>query len=289
MTRAATALLVAWAAVVLTACSATSPSKADRAPSRPAAAQEARVSITGTKVIRYAIRSRYVRARLAQTAVIPPHAGRWRPLLVFLHGRGGYGNEANANHAFYAGLARLGRRAPVVIFPNGGDHGYWHDRRSGRWAQYLLHEVIPQAVRRLHADPRRVALGGISMGGFGAYDLALRYPGRFCGVGGTSPALRLGFSPSIAFAFDDQADFARHDVISTARAGRTFGSTAAWFDAGSSDTFVAGDRMFLEALRAHGVPINARFSPGGHDARYWRSHYAESLAFYSRALAHCRR
>lgn len=31
---------------------------------------------------------------------------------------------------------------------------------------------IPQAIKRLHADPRRVAIGKISMGGFGAYSIA---------------------------------------------------------------------------------------------------------------------
>jgi S-formylglutathione hydrolase FrmB len=49
--------------------------------------------------------------------------------------------------------------------------------------------VIPQVTRRFGTDRRRVAIGGISMGGFGAYDLARLNPGRFCAVGGHSPAL----------------------------------------------------------------------------------------------------
>ena len=38
-------------------------------------------------------------------------------------------------------------------------------RRSGDWARYVLDEVIPAAVKRFGADPDRVAIGGISMGG----------------------------------------------------------------------------------------------------------------------------
>ena len=70
-------------------------------------------------------------------------------------------------------LGQLGPRAPAVLFPDGDDHSYWHDRRDGRWETYVLREAIPAAIRRLRADPRRVAIGGISMGGYGAFNIAL--------------------------------------------------------------------------------------------------------------------
>jgi S-formylglutathione hydrolase FrmB len=76
----------------------------------------------------------------------------------------------------------------VVAFPDGAEDKYWHDRDSGAWGTYVLDEVIPQVAERLHTDDR-VAIGGISMGGFGAYDLAQQSPRRFCAVGGHSPAL----------------------------------------------------------------------------------------------------
>jgi poly(3-hydroxybutyrate) depolymerase len=95
-----------------------------------------RAASHGVKVVRYDVRSRFVHHRLAQTAVLPPGGGAGRPLLVFLHGRGRAGNESNANGAFSAALRALGTRAPVVVFPNGGDHSYFHARRSGDWARY---------------------------------------------------------------------------------------------------------------------------------------------------------
>jgi len=56
---------------------------------------------------------------------------------------------------------------------------------AGAWGRYVLDEVIPQTQRRFHTDPRRVALGGVSMGGFGAYDLMLHSAARFCAVAAT--------------------------------------------------------------------------------------------------------
>jgi hypothetical protein len=78
---------------------------------------------------------------------------------------------------------------PIVAFPGGGEHGYRHDRAEGDWGTYVMDEVIPQLIRRFAVDPSRVAIGGISMGDFGAYDIALQHPGSSCAVGGHSPAL----------------------------------------------------------------------------------------------------
>ena len=58
--------------------------------------------------------------------------------------------------------------------------------RAGAGARYVVREVIPADHAPLrHVDPRRVAIGGISMGGFGALDLARLHRGRFCAVGGS--------------------------------------------------------------------------------------------------------
>jgi S-formylglutathione hydrolase FrmB len=166
------------------------------------------------------------------------------------------------------------------VLPDGGDHSYYHDRRDGQWATYVMREVIPGAVRRLGADPRRVAIGGISMGGFGAFDLALHRPRRFCAVGGHSPAIWTSASQAAPGAFDDAADFARNDVVALAR--RRHPAPRVWLDAGDADPFLPGARALATALGAR-----LRTAPGGHDDAYWRPHYGEYVRFYARALARC--
>ena len=239
----------------------------------------------GATILRYDLRARLTHRTLPQTAVLPAGtAGERRPLLVFLHGRGGDRNESNVNADFLSALRGLGSRAPAVVFPSGGDHSYFHDRRDGGWGRYVLDEAIPQAVRRLHADPRRVAIGGISMGGFGAYDLTRLRPGRFCAVGGHSAALWLTGGETAPGAFDDAADFARHDVIALARrSGRApWRSARLWLDGGDDDPF----RRSGEAL-ATALGIRMRHWPGAHEQAYWHAHYADELRFYAAALAAC--
>jgi S-formylglutathione hydrolase FrmB len=236
----------------------------------------------GARVVHFPLHSSYVGSTLEQTAVIPPETpprGR-RPLLVLLHWRGGTPDMLLSNELF-AGLAKLGSRAPLVVMPADDRDSFFHDRDDGRWAQYVVHEVIPAAVRRLGADPSRVAIGGTSMGGFGALDIARLWPGRFCAVGAHSPAIFTSDAASMAGSFDGPGDFARHDLLAL---HPSYGSTPLWIDVGTEDRFRAADVRLAGELGA-----TAHVWPGKHGSRYWRAHMTSYLRFYADALARCGR
>jgi S-formylglutathione hydrolase FrmB len=240
----------------------------------------------GVRVATLSVDSAAVGRRLPVKVVLPEGGPAGRPLLVFLHGRGQ--SERSFLGPVLDGLAALGPDAPIVALPYGGDHSYWHDRADGAWGRYVMREVIPLVADRFGADRRRVAIGGISMGGFGAYDLARLHPRRFCAAGGHSPALWRGAGETAPGAFDDAADFARHDLIGAARKhpGR-FRHTRLWLDAGDADPFDPGDRAFASALHAGGARVTVRRWPGGHDGAYWDAHWRDYLRFYARVLKRC--
>ena len=243
---------------------------------------------TGAEIVRFTLASEAVGAELSTSVVVPEGGGEGaRPLLVFLHGLGGSDLSFTANPALLDALAGLGRRAPVVAFPDGGA-SFWYDRPSGDWGAYVVREVIPEVARRTGADPHRVAVGGISMGGFGAYDLALLRPGRFCAAGGHSPALWLSGGDSAPGAFDDAEDFERNDVIAKVQSDPgAFGEIPIWNDAGDEDPFLISDVRFDEALESGGADLTAHTWPGGHERGYWDSHWDAYLRFYAGALARC--
>ncbi|HEX3239766.1 MAG TPA: alpha/beta hydrolase-fold protein [Solirubrobacterales bacterium] len=244
----------------------------------------------GARLSQLTIESRAVGEDLGVSVIEPggPEPERRRPLLVFLHGRGGSDASGTNNEAIYSGLARLGRRAPVIAFPDGGDHSYWHNRRDGRWGTYVMREVIPTVTREFGTDPRRVAIGGISMGGFGAYDLALLHPRRFCAVGGHSAALWFDGGETAPGAFDDAADFDRNDVVGAVRANPdAFGEMRIWNDYGSEDPFRGYNEGFVDYLEAGDADLSAHSWPGGHEGSYWNAHLPTYLRFYANSLAHC--
>lgn len=245
----------------------------------------------GATVEHLTIRSQAVGKELGINVIVPAGEqaprGR-RPLLVFLHGRGGSDGTFTEDEAVYEGLAALGRRAPIVAFPDGGEHGYWHNRDEGDWATWVMREVLPAVRRRFGTDPDRVAIGGISMGGFGAYDLALHHPGRFCAVGGHSPALWFEAGETAPGAFDAPADFNRNDVVGTVEADPdAFGETRVWNDYGDEDPFLPYDEGFVAAMAGGDADFTTHTSPGGHDSGYWNAHWAQYLRFYANSLARC--
>jgi hypothetical protein len=197
----------------------------------------------GAAIHRFTLHSALVHRDLHEIRVVPPHHAAWT--LVLLHGRGS-SPSSWLNQPFFDALHALGARAPVVLLLDGGDHSYWHDRADGRWGTATL--------RQLHG---RVAIGGISMGGFGALLLGAR--AHVCGVGGHSPALWFRGGDTPAGAFDDAADFARNDLI--AHPPR-YGAPV-WIDVGTEDPF--------------------HDAASGHDGAYWRAHMRSYFQFYARS------
>jgi S-formylglutathione hydrolase FrmB len=241
----------------------------------------------GARVARVTVHSQLLDRDLHLIVVAPRGGGRARPVLVLLHGRGSHPSDFLSADLFRL-LRDLGSRAPDVALLDGGDHSYYHDRSDGRWARALLEEELPVALARLHADARRVAISGFSMGGFGALDLALKHPGRFCAVGSQDGALWASAGATPSGAFDDAQDFARNDVLAAGRArARPFGRARVWISIGRDDPFYAADRELAHVLRAQHQPSRYVETPGGHAwSTVWKS-APEAFRFFASALAAC--
>ncbi len=230
----------------------------------------------GATVVRFTLKSRLVHRDLHEILVVPPGASHSRELLVFLHGRGS-APRSNLNQQLFDALRDLGQDAPVVLLADGGDHSYWHDRRDGAWGTSLLREAIPAALARTRADRNRLAIGGISMGGFGALDVARLAPSMFCAVGAHSAALWFRGADTPAGAFDDASDFDRNDLVLVARTKRLY-QVPLWVDVGRLDPFYNADLAFAREQEARGVRVRLHVHGGGHSG--WSSRMREYLRFY---------
>jgi S-formylglutathione hydrolase FrmB len=261
---------------------------------RAGASHPRHMNTYGATVFDFSLKSKLLGRRLDEIAIVPPGNER-RPLLVLLHGRHDpsrrspsvqSGPESMVREPLLAALAQLGASAPIILLPDGGHHSWYHDRRAGPWASMILDEAIPDALRRFHPISGRIAIGGISMGGYGALHLAALRPHEFCAVGAHSPALYTSYRTSAPVAFDSSTDFARNNVSLATRDGR-YNRLPVWIDVGTHDPFHDADAAFASLLRARGVDVTYQTWPGGHTASYWGAHMAAYLQFYATALAHC--
>jgi predicted esterase len=200
--------------------------------------------------------------------VEPKRHGGW--LLVLLHGKGGDPSQF-LSQPFFDTLAALGPRAPDVLLLDGANDSYWHDRAGGAWGSMVLREAIPAGVKRTHA--RRIAIGGISMGGYGALLLGSRRR-TFCAVGVQSPALWLSPGETAPGAFDDAEDYARNNVF------KLRPPHPLWIDFGASDPFRQASSAY-----AQGADVRAHVWPGGHDVAFWDAHTPALLRFFAHACA----
>ena len=140
------------------------------------------------------------------------------PLIIFLHGAGSRGNDNQKQLGWFpewwVTQSRLGGRHRAVIFaPQCPTGGRWAsvatDAEGERQIDASLSPTVPmqavmKKIKELVADPTidasRVYLTGLSMGGFGSWDLTSRHPDWFaavvpiCGGGDPSFASRIADS-----------------------------------------------------------------------------------------------
>ncbi len=128
------------------------------------------------------------------------------PLVLFLHGAGerGDNNEAQLVHGMEDFAKRRDKYPAFIIAPQCPNNKKWievpwdGDRHTAPAdpsdTLAMCHELIGKMMKEQPVDPSRVYVTGLSMGGFGTFDAATRWPELFaaaapiCGGGDESAA-----------------------------------------------------------------------------------------------------
>ncbi|MCF6311042.1 MAG: prolyl oligopeptidase family serine peptidase [Verrucomicrobiales bacterium] len=113
-------------------------------------------------------------------------AKKW-PLVVFLHGSGERGSD----------ISRVKTHGPPMLVEKGKNFPFIlispQCPKNSTWSDQPLIELIEDAEKRYQVDPKRIILTGLSMGGYGTWNLATRYPNKFAALvplcGGGTPYL----------------------------------------------------------------------------------------------------
>jgi len=220
---------------------------------------------------------------IVQVDARPVGAAREAPLLIFaLPGRDGLAaaHTAGLHLADYLGAAvrRKSRGARMLAIDSGSS--YWHARRGGEdRMKMLIEELVVPATERAKLGRGSVAVIGWSMGAYGAFLAAEKYPQLFGSVCGVSVAMwrSAGEQQSaVPDAFDDARDFERNDLR---RGAVQLGRTRVRLSCGEGDPFFPADQEFATILRAAGVRPEIAFSPGCHDDSFWQRSAPRDLAF----------
>ena len=317
----------------LVACAGGSSSRASE-PLRGAAPATGEVRVASFDAPSLGVRKHYV-------VYLPPsyarNDGRRFPVVYYLHGADGNESDWVARAALdrvMDSLVARGRPEMIVVMPDGDESWYATPaaptsyeecaaQRSGEdptlrcvvragYDDYLTVDLVRHvdSTYRTRADRAHRAIGGLSMGGYGAMRAALRRPDLYAAAASHSGIVSLLFAGPRPFA--PPARFAPSlDTLKTAFGERYWrelvavigGDTAAWraadptdlarrardagrplpalyFDAGRDDALaIDRNRAFHAELASLGIAHQWREWPGRHDWRYWRAHVGEALAW----------
>lgn len=263
-------------------------------------------------------------------------ARRW-PVFYYLHGVGG--NETNwvKSGKLDDAADQLGLAA-IVVMPDGDDGFYLdspkpidydrcmqdgtglfaparqpHDAtcvRARNYETYIAKDLVGWVDAHYRTLTRRDgrAVAGLSMGGFGAMELALRHPDEFAAAASHSGAVGLLYRGPRPFApgktelltsvsdwgagigalgtwirelfGPDVATWKAYDVVELA--GKLApGKLALYFDCGTEDDFALQDNVQYvhEALTGKHIEHEFFLGPGRHDFAFWSARVPKSLAF----------
>jgi predicted peptidase len=204
-----------------------------------------------------------------QVFVPTPQAGGAHPaVILFLHGTGERGSDGAKPTLVGLGphvRAHAADFPAIVVFPQAPDGHDWNGMAAD-----IAFATLEQATNEFNGDRKRTYLTGLSMGGYGTWELALLQPQRFAALVPICGALlpprdeRDLYVTPLAGAADPYATLAKR-----------LRHLPAWIFHGAKDDLVPpdDDRLTYAALRAAGADARyTEFPDANHNA--WDPAYA---------------
>lgn len=229
-------------------------------------------------------------------------AGSRFPVIFMLHGAGGNetdwvikgGIQVTADQQ----IARGELRKSVIVMPTTGPQSWYADANADKAQTAFVKELIPFVERSFNVRTDRAgrAIGGLSMGGYGALNLSLAHPELFCAAGVLSPAIYDPFPPPTSasrrtpqFSRNGQFDEAAWtQSLYPARlpaylAARTV--VPMWIESGDHDMFgivLAAAKLYWTLHATQPKDIEYRVIDGDHDWLVFRESSVRALPYMSR-------
>ncbi|HEY0760304.1 MAG TPA: alpha/beta hydrolase-fold protein [Acidisarcina sp.] len=190
---------------------------------------------------------------------------KW-PVILFLHGSGERGTDGldETQVGLPAAIRSHPERWPfVVVMPQVPYvHHHWTDPDM----MAVAIAALDAAARELKGDPQREYLTGMSLGGYGVWEIARRYPHRFAAL-----------APMCGGVYWSYAPERRSDLNLPDEYARAIGRTPVWMFHGAEDPVVLPrqSEVMFDAIKAlHGDVRLWEYSGWQHNV--WDKAYAEA-------------
>lgn len=242
-----------------------------------------------------AVKSESMDRQLKVTVVVPDsyntNADNY-PTIYVLHGWSGNEQDWVKN----SDIAKLADQYQVILVMPDGDYDKWYidspvDKNS-RFETYISQELvaaIDHDFRTITSKNGR-AITGLSMGGFGALNIAVNHQDQFGAVGSMSGGVDPREFPKnwgLEQVFGNHVDNAKFwdnkAIINNAH-HFIFSDIDIIIDCGTDDFFINSNRQLHNKLLALKIPHDYIERNGGHTWNYWDNAIKYQMQFLTDAL-----
>jgi S-formylglutathione hydrolase FrmB len=187
----------------------------------------------------------------------------------------------------------------IVVMPNGG-RGWYCDAVNGSAYETAIATELPRIIEAYLPTRPGWCVTGLSMGGYGAAKLAMKYPTRFRSGHSHSGAMLYGSLKFEESRFKDrvgadvQPELVRilgvdprggpNDLLAISKALAPANRPHFRFDCGVDDFLLDENRQFRDHLENIGFPHDYEEFTGDHSWPYWDEHVQDALKFHGRNL-----
>ena len=233
------------------------------------------------------------------------------PVVYLLHGY----SDDDTGWLQFGEINRLADKAiadgtipPMIIVMPDGFVSFYMNSYDGKekYEDFFVKEFMPKIEKdyRIKAQKRYRGISGLSMGGYGSMNLALRNPELFAAAAPLSGA----FYDENTIINMDEANWTRaygqlygRDLKGADRLTKTFFENSPikivetksadelkkvryWIDCGDDDFLTKGNCLLHVALTEKKIPHEFRMREGGHTWDYWRTGIIPALEFIGKSF-----
>ncbi|HRE81060.1 MAG TPA: alpha/beta hydrolase family protein [Opitutaceae bacterium] len=195
----------------------------------------------------------------------------------------------------------------IVVMPDGYRGFYTNHDNGPAFARHMGDELPAVIERHFQARSGRAAraIGGLSMGGYGALRVGLAYADRFCSINSHSGAVGWGgkfgvegyqdaarargwddeFVREMIRIFGESPRGSDHDLVSWAQKAQAAGNLPRiLMDCGVDDYLLGDNRHLHRELTAANIAHTYLEHAGAHTWDYWDLHVKDALEFHAKSL-----
>ena len=230
------------------------------------------------------------------------------PVLYLLHGytddETGW-TQFGESHMIADKTIQSGEAAPmIIVMPDGGVSWYINsfDGKT-KYEDFFVKEFIPfiDATYRTRVKKNYRAIAGLSMGGFGTFTMATKYPELFAAAAPLSAGVftdaeiiampednwnnvfGILYGKDLKGAARLNDHYNKNSILKIIETGNTddLKKVRYFIDCGDDDFLIKGNMAVHAAMIDKKVPHEFRVREGGHTWTYWRTSLPEVLKFVS--------